>query len=138
MRYFPHMPGPAPETLSRRERQAMDLLYQMGQATAQDIWEAMPDRPHYSSVRSLLGVLEEKGLVSHGKEGRRYLYKPRAPAQKARNGALKRLLKVFFDDSPEQLVAGLLDAADTRLSADESARIRKLLAEHERKMKDQP
>lgn len=130
------MPGSALDQLSRRERQAMDLIYKMGQATAQDIWEALPDRPHYSSVRSLLGVLEEKGLVTHEKEGRRYLYKARASAQRARSGALKRLLKVFFDDSPEQLVAGLLDSADTRLSAEESARIRRLLTEHERKIKD--
>lgn len=130
------MPGPALDQLSRRERQAMDLIYKMGQATAQDIWEALPDRPHYSSVRSLLGVLEEKGLVIHEKEGRRYLYKPRTTAQRARTGALKRLLKVFFDDSPEQLVAGLLESSDTRLSADESARIRKLLAEHERRVKN--
>jgi BlaI family penicillinase repressor len=129
------MADPKHDKMSRRERQAMDVLYRMGQATAQEVWEALPDRPNYSSARSLLGVLEEKGLVKHERDGRRYVYKPRSSPTRVRQGMLKRLMRTFFDDSPEQLVASLLDDADRKLSSEEAERIRRLLVEHERRIK---
>lgn len=127
------MADPIHDKLSRRERQAMDVIFRLGKASAQEVWEALPDRPNYSSVRSLLGVLEEKNLIKHEREGRRYVYKPRTSLAKARQGVLKRLLKTFFDDSPEQLVASLLGGGDRKLTPDEAGRIREMLAEHERK-----
>lgn len=117
--------------LTRRERQVMDVLYQLNRATAQDIQEALPDKPHYSAVRSLLTVLEEKGAVKHTRESRKYVYEPTVSPVRARKGALKRLLATFFEGSPERLVQNLLDPVDGPLSAAEVARVRQLLDEHD-------
>ncbi len=60
--------------LSRRERQIMDIVYQRGQVSVTDVLEDLPDPPSYSTVRALLGILEEKGYLTHKKDGRRYIY----------------------------------------------------------------
>ena len=98
------------QTLSRREREIMDILYQRGKATASEVREAMPDPPSYSAVRAMLRILEGKGHTSHGVEGLRYIYAPIVPRDKAKRSAVKHLLNTFFSDSPEQVVAALLDA----------------------------
>lgn len=113
--------------LSRRERQIMDELYRLGEASAHDIHRVLPDPPSYSAVRALLAVMLEKGLVSHRKESRRYLYRPAVSEKKAKRSALRRLLGTFFDNSPEKLVAALLDPSDPQLSDEEIRRIRKLI-----------
>ena len=117
----------AGETLSRRERQIMDVLYRMGEASAHDIRRVLPDPPSYSAVRALLAVMLEKNLISHRKDSRRYLYRPAVSEKKAKRSALRRLLGTFFDDSPEKLVAALLDPADQKLSDEEIERIRRLI-----------
>ena len=115
--------------VSRRERQVMDILFRLGKATAQEVMDELPDPPSYSAVRALLTILEEKGLVKHGKESRRYVYSPAVPEKRAKRNALKQLLATFFEGKPEKLVASLLDPDDQKLSADEIAKIRKLLDE---------
>jgi len=105
----------APSSLSRRERQIMDVIYRQGSATAQDVRAQMPDPPSYSAVRALLRVLEGKGHLKHRHDGPRYVYHPTVARDRARKSALKQLLSTFFDDSPEAAVAALLD-----MSADES------------------
>jgi predicted transcriptional regulator len=121
------------ESLSRRERQIMDLLYQLGEASAKDIQEGLPDPPSYSAVRAMLAILKEKGIVRHTKQERRYIYSPAVARPRAKRQALKRLLRTFFDDSPEKLVASLLDPDDQKLSDDEIHRIRGLIDSHEKK-----
>ena len=96
--------------LSRREREIMDILYQRGKATASEVREAMPKPPSYSAVRAMLRILEEKGHTRHETEGLRYIYAPTIPRDKAKRSAVKHLLTTFFHDSPEQVVAALLDA----------------------------
>ena len=95
--------------LSRREREIMDVIYRQGSATAQDVCEAMPAPPSYSAVRALLRVLEDKGHVKHRQDGPRYVYYPTIARDRARKSALKQLVTTFFDDSPEEAVAALLD-----------------------------
>jgi len=97
--------------LSRREREIMDVLYQRGQASASEVREAMPEAPGYSAVRAMLRVLEEKGHVKHEADGLRYVYAPTVPRDKAKRSAVKHLMSTFFNDSPEQIVAALLDAS---------------------------
>ncbi len=121
------------EELSRRERQAMDVLHRHGQATAQEVMEALPDQPTYSAVRSLLSVLVEKGWAKHTRQSRKYVYKPTEAPQRARKSAVQRLLGTFFGGSPERLVASLLDPAEGRLSGEEVSRIRALLEEHDKR-----
>lgn len=117
------------EHLSKREHQAMDIVYRLGKATAEEIQAEMPDQPSYSAVRALLGVLAEKKLLKYTRDSRRYVYEPAIAPEKAADSALKKLLRTFFDGSPGKLVASLLDKNERKLSAEEIASIRKLLDE---------
>ncbi len=101
---------PNPETLTRRERQIMDILYASGQATAKEIEEKIPDAPSGATVRTILKVLLKKGHIHHRQEGRAFVYEPKATPAKAAQSAVKRLLEVFFQGSLERAVSGLLDA----------------------------
>ena len=109
--------------LSRRERQIMDILYQQGKASAVEVREAMKDAPSYSAVRALLRVLEEKGHVKHEADGLKYVYVPVIARDKAKRSAVKQLLETFFSDSPEQIVAALLDVSSRRLTREELDRM---------------
>lgn len=115
------------ETLARRERQVMDILYRTGEATAQEVLDEMTDPPTYSAVRALLATMMEKGLISHRKDSRRYVYRPAVPEKKAKRSALKQLLSTFFEGRPEKLVAALLDPKDQQLSTEEIEKIRSLI-----------
>ena len=105
--------------LSRRERQIMEILYQRGRASASEIREAMEDAPSYSAVRAVLRVLEEKGHVKHQAEELKYVYVPTVNRDKAKRSAVKHLLQTFFNDSPKQIVAALLDVSSRRLTREE-------------------
>ena len=113
--------------LSRRERQIMDILYRLTEATAQEVLDELPDPPSYSAVRALLATLENKEMVKHSKQGRRYLYTPAINERKAKQTALKGLLNTFFQGKPQNLVAALLDPSDQKLSRKEIDEIRKLI-----------
>lgn len=117
--------------MSRRERQIMDIVYRLGQVSAQDVLENLPDPPSYSAVRALMVTLEGKGMVKHSKESRRYIYKPAITEQRARKSAISNLLSTFFDGRPEKLVASLLDSDDVNLDARELEKIRKTLEKSE-------
>ena len=113
--------------LSRRERQILEILYRLGQATAKEVQENLPDPPSYSAVRALLATLEGKEMVRHSKEGRRYVYKPAITPRKAKRTALDSLLRTYFEGKPENLVAALLDPSDQQLSKKEIDTIRDLI-----------
>ena len=110
------MPPYAPAKLTRRERQMLDVLYQRGPATVQQVMEALPDPPSYSAVRATLRVLEEKGHIRHRQDGPRYVYLPAISAEKARGAAVKHLLHTFFQGSAEQAVVALLQLPDAKLT----------------------
>ena len=114
--------------LSRRERQIMDILYQRGKASASEVREAMEDAPSYSAVRAMLRVLEDKGHVRHQAEGLRYVYVPVVAREQAKRSAVKHLMNTFFNDSPEQIVAALLDVSSTRLTREELDRMAAMIA----------
>ncbi len=113
--------------LSRRERQIMDVIYRLGQATAAEVMEGMPEPPSYSAVRAMLRLLEEKGLLRHEQDGPRYIYKPTLSRDKARQSAMKQLLQTFFDNSTEQAVAALIDMSRSRMSDEELERLSRLI-----------
>ncbi len=114
-------------SLSRRERQIMDVLYQRGRASAAEIHAALPDPPSYSAVRAKLRVLEEKGHVRHEEEALRYVYLPTLPRERAKRSALHHMLETFFDGSAEQAVAALLDLSSRKLSEQELDRLARLI-----------
>jgi BlaI family transcriptional regulator, penicillinase repressor len=113
--------------LTKRERQIMDVLYRTGRATAADVLAALPGTPHYSTVRTQLRVLEEKGHVRHESDGVRYVYVPTLARHTARKAALRHLVDTFFDGSAAGAVTALLGRDAGRLSGDELDRIEALL-----------
>jgi BlaI family penicillinase repressor len=121
------MPKQSHVHLSRRERQIMDVVYRLGQASAADVLENMPDPPGYSAVRTMLRLLEEKGYLRHDQEGPRYVYFPTISRDKARQSALKQLVQTFFDNSTEQTVAALLDMSKSKMSGEELERLSELI-----------
>ena len=114
-------------TLSRRERQIMDILYRRGRATAGEVMEELTGDPSYSTVRAQLRVLEEKGHIHHEEHGLRYVYIPAVPRHAARKSALRHLVDTFFEGSPEQAVAALLGGEGTKLSDEDLKRIADLV-----------
>jgi len=115
------------ENLSRRERQIMEIVYRLGQASANEVLEHLPDPPSYSAVRAHLRILEEKGHVKHTKDGNRYRFEPTVSRQRARKSALSGVLQNFFDNSREQMVATLLDLSSQDLSDEELERLADLI-----------
>src|SRR3954449_12409913 len=115
-------------TLTRRERQIMDILYRRSRATAAEVMADLPGDPNYSTVRTQLRVLEDKGHVRHDEEGLRYVYSPAVARHAARKSALKHLVETFFDGSAEQVVAAVLRGEASRLSEDDLDRIAALVA----------
>ena len=105
-----------PETLSRREREVMDILHRRGEATVSEVMEDLVDPPTYSAVRSILRVLEGKGHISHHEDGPRYVYAPAVARDRARSAALDHLVNTFFGGSAERAVAALLRRSDLELS----------------------
>ena len=114
-------------SLTRRERQIMDVLYRRGRATAAEVMPELPGDPNYSTVRTQLRVLEDKGHVRHEEEGGRYVYAPAVPRHAARKSALKHLVETFFDGSAEQVVAAVLGGEASRLSDEDLERISGLI-----------
>lgn len=122
------MTTPTHLLLTRRERQIMDILYRRSRATAADVMKDLSGDPNYSTVRTQLRVLEEKGHVRHEEEGLRYVYMPAVSRQAARKSALKHLVNTFFEGSSEQVVAAVLGGEATSLSDDDLDRIADLVA----------
>ena len=113
--------------LTRRERQIMDILYRCGRATAGEVMTDLSGNPNYSTVRTQLRVLEEKGHVRHEEHGLRYVYAPAVPRSSARRSALRHLVDTFFDGSAEGAVAALLGGEGSKLSDEQLDRIADLV-----------
>ncbi|HET9368598.1 MAG TPA: BlaI/MecI/CopY family transcriptional regulator [Vicinamibacterales bacterium] len=97
------------DTLSRRERQIMNVLHRLRRATAAEVQAELPAAPSYSAVRALLRILEAKKHVRHESDGARYVYEPVAPRTSEARSALRQLVDTFFDGSTQDAVAALLD-----------------------------
>ena len=126
------MATPLHTTLTRRERQIMDALFRRGRATAAEVMSDLSGEPSYSTVRTQLRVLEEKGHVRHDDDGVRYVYMPVVKRQAARKSALRHLVDTFFDGSAEKTVAALLGGEGAKLTEDELDRIADLVARSRR------
>jgi predicted transcriptional regulator len=105
----------------------MDVLYRLGRASAAEIHEALPDPPSYSAVRAMLRTLEEKKHIRHQEKDLRYVFMPVVPRDNARRSALRHLLDTFFEGSPEQAVATLLDVSAKDMSEEEFDRLAELI-----------
>jgi predicted transcriptional regulator len=116
-----------PDSLSRREREMMNIIFTRGQATATEVMDAMSDPPGYSAVRATLRVLETKGHLRHQHDGTRYIYAPTVNRDKVRVSALDQLLTTFFDGSASTVVATLLERQKGQLTDEELDRLSALI-----------
>jgi predicted transcriptional regulator len=108
----------------------MDVLWGRGSATVSEIVESLPDaRLAYSSVLTMMRILEQKGYVAHEKEGRAFVYRPLVDRQQAQKSVIGYLLKRFFNNSPELLVVNLLEHED--VGPDEIKRLRQMIEKAE-------
>ena len=113
--------------LTRRESQIMEILYRRRRATVEDIRAELPDASSPSSVRKLLDIMIERGLLGREYDGPRYIYYPAAKVEEASRSALQQLVRTFFDNSPGSAMAALLDLSDTPLTEAEHRRLSALL-----------
>ena len=114
-------------TLTEVELELMEILWEKGRGTVGDVVEALPrERPlAYSSVLTMMRILEQKGYVEHEKESRAYVYRPLVDREQARRSVISYLVKRFFDDSPELLVVNLLEHDE--LDRSEIERLKRLI-----------
>jgi BlaI family transcriptional regulator, penicillinase repressor len=120
------MPNTKPP-LSRRERQIMDILYRRQRATANEVMISLSGNPHYSTVRTQLRILEEKGYVRHEEEHLKYVYLPVMPRHELGQSLLMQVIDGFYDGSMENVVAALLGHKAAKVSRKELDRIANLV-----------
>ena len=97
----------------------MDIIYSLGKASGPEIQERLPGKPGYSTVRTILRILERKGHVRHVEEGQRYIYLPAVARETAKKSAIQRLIATFFDGSAKAAAAALLDPKSSKLSTED-------------------
>ena len=113
--------------LTRRESQIMEILHRRRRATVEEIRSELPEAPGPSSVRKLLDIMIERGLLGREYDGPRYVYFPAAKPEDASRSALKQLVRTFFDNSPGSAMAALLEITNEPLSDVEYRRLASLL-----------
>lgn len=114
-------------SLSRREREVMDIIHELGRGTAAQVRDGMSEPPSNAAVRSILRILLEKGHLTYEQDGPRYLYSPTAAPKRASRSAMQHVLQTFFGGSVEGAMAALLEMDESKLTAQERARIRGLI-----------
>lgn len=120
-------------SLSRRERQIMDLFFENGALTANQITELLPDNPSNATVRTLLRILEDKGQLSHDKKGRQFVYFTLVRQGEAKQSAFKDLLKTFFKGSLTDAVATFINDPDTDMTDEELDELEDLVKQAKKK-----
>jgi len=106
----------------------MEIVYQLGSASAAEVHARMPDPPTYTAVRGLLRILEEKCHLTHERQGSRYVYRPLVPKERAGESVLRHVVRTFFDGSTSRAVAALL-GREGEISAEEMQRLQKLVGD---------
>ncbi len=118
--------------LSRREREVMDIVHSLENATAAQIQERMTKAPTNAAVRSILRILVERKQLKFEQDGPRYIYSASAPATAVRQSALKHMLTTFFGGSVEGTIAALLEMEEGKLTENERARVKKMIEQVEK------
>ncbi|NIO29707.1 MAG: BlaI/MecI/CopY family transcriptional regulator [Candidatus Latescibacteria bacterium] len=119
------------QRLSKRERQIMDVIYTLGEATAADVFKHLPEKVSDASVRKLIRIVEQKGYLTHRRAGHSYIYAPTIPKEIASRQAIKHLLKTFFQDSTPKAVSALLDVSGSELSQEDISELLELIRKAE-------
>jgi len=119
---------PRIQELTRRERQIMDAIYQLGSATAVEVMERLPGRPVNATVRTMLKVLEGKGYLRHERVKGRFVFHPTIPVSRARRNALEHVMETFFQGAEASAVIAILKQSEASLSEEDRERILELIA----------
>ena len=119
----------SPLELGKRERQIVEAVYRKGQASVAEVLAELDSPPSYSSVRAMLGLLVDKGVLKYRRDGKRYLYRPVVPKEKAQRSALKNLLATFFAGEPAGAMAALLDVSARDLTDDDLEHMKRLIVQ---------
>lgn len=114
--------------LTKREQQVMEVMYREKSVSAKQVWKLIPDFPSYSAVRSVLTILEGKGLLTHAVEGRKFIYSPVVEHRKAVSSAIKQLLRTYFDGSLDRAVAAMLEIHNEDMTEDDLKRVSEIIA----------
>lgn len=127
------MPPRKSPTLTEAELRIMEVLWEKGDATVQQVLEWMPPKPAlaYNSVLTTVRILEKKGYVEHVKDGRAHVYQPLLGRKQVSQSEIRHLINRFFGDSHEELVLNILE--DRGLDAQEIGRLRQMLQRGEAK-----
>ncbi len=120
---------PKLDDLTRRERQIIEVVYRLGEASAVDVVDNLPGNPKNPTIRTILGVLEEKGFLRHETLKGRYIYYPTIPLHQARRTALNQVLETFFKGSEASAVISILKKSDSDLSKEDAELILELINE---------
>jgi predicted transcriptional regulator len=123
----------SPQSLARRERQILELIYQLDEVSVSDVLDRLPNPPSYSTVRTIIRLLERKGFLKHRRDGMKYIYRPVESREVVRRSAVAHLFKTFFQGSPSDAVAAILDVSGDDLTDSELARLKKLVQNAKRK-----
>ena len=116
-----------PLDLGKRERQIVESVYRLAEASVAEVLQQLTDPPSYSAVRAMLGQLVEKGVLKYRQDGKRYLYRPAVAKETVRLSALRKLLSTFFAGEPLDAMAALLDVSATELKDDDLRRMKRLI-----------
>lgn len=114
-------------TLSKRERQIMDVIYRRKSGSVKEVREDILDPPSYSTVRALMSILEKKGFLKHRKNGKKYIYSPTIPRKRAMYSAIKHILQMYFNNSVEEAVEALIEVNRKALTDKELDRLTELI-----------
>ncbi|HNY28059.1 MAG TPA: BlaI/MecI/CopY family transcriptional regulator [Candidatus Sumerlaeota bacterium] len=114
-------------SLSRREREIMDILYAKGEASVSETLDAMESPPGYSAVRAMLRLLDEKGVIRHKQVGKKYVFTPVVKKETACHSALRNLLATFFNNSVEQTITSLLEVEQGQLTDEDLDRLASII-----------
>ncbi len=124
-----------PLELAKRERQIVDTVVKLGEASVRDVLENLADPPGYSAVRAIMNVLVDKKWLKFRRDGKRYLYSPVGGVDRAKRNAISRMLETFFAGSPSEALAALLDSKSARMSDEEFERISKIVEQAKKERK---
>jgi predicted transcriptional regulator len=119
--------------LSKREREILEIAFRLGETTAREIQEALPEEASYSAVRTFLSNLEAKGKMGHRQDGLKYLWFPVGTSESEGSIAIRETAKTFFGGSRTRAIAALLGSDDAPLTKEEYRSLRELIAQAEKK-----
>jgi len=123
-----------PLEFGKRERQIVETVIKLGEASVAEVRKNLADPPSYSAVRAMLGLLVDKKCLKYRRDGKRYLYRPTSSLEKSRRTAIDRLVDTFFGGSKSEAFAALLDTSAQNLSDEELQRMMDMIKQARKKI----